>query len=279
MAGVITTLMIVGVVVGAVIGSSTGNSSAGNSPSSTTTNSPMVAADRQIGAATMNITGSTTANIQVVYQDLQSTDLLYRLIWDDIAGAEQRISSLDPAPQQQTPIAVTTANTTTNDGITTNIFYLSINAANYSFSDICQVTLQCSLGAENCTVSAAGIISDEAYQGVLSNSGLSAAVLPDTSDIRVYYKNGAHAVRVLAGNGTAANGWVDSRVGSQSFPGSSIAVNYDQIKDTLQVIFVNSNSKEMQDFTYSDPSGVQTQTGKALAPPPRLTDPLYSTSN
>lgn len=264
MAGVITTLMIVGIVVGAVIGSSTtmGNSDGGSSSTSTANSTSMSASDRQIGAATMNITNSTSTNIQVVYQDLDSTDLLYRLVWDDTAGSEQRISSLDSSPQQKTPIAVTTTNTTANDGITTNIYYLSVNAGNSSLSDICQVTLQCSLGAENCTVSASTIISDGALKGVVSNSGLSAVVLPGSPDVRVYYKNGAHAVRVLAGNGTATNSWEDSRIGSLSYAGSGISVNYNQNGDELQVIFVNSDSLELQEFTYSDAAGVGTNTGK-----------------
>lgn len=260
MAGVITTLVTVGVVVGAVIGSST---TAGNTNSTMTSlNSSMSASNRQIGAATMNITGSTATNIQVVYQDLTTTDLLYRLVWDDAAGAEQRISSLNPPPQQTTPIAVTTTNTTANDEIITNVFYLSTNQDNSSLSDICQVTLRCSLGAENCTVSASGIISDRASMGVLSDSGLSATLLPESSNILVYYKNGGEAVQVLAGNGTATDSWEDSRIGSLAFPGSGISANYDQNKDILEVIFVNSDSKEFEEFAYSDTAGIGTNTGK-----------------
>lgn len=254
--------MIVGIVVGAVIGSSTTNSDGGSSSTSTANSISMSASDRQIGAATMNITNSTSTNIQVVYQDLDSTDLLYRLVWDDTVGSEQRISSLDSSPQQKTPIAVTTTNTTANDGITTNIYYLSANAGNSSLSDICQVTLQCSLGAENCTVSASTVISDGALKGVASNSGLSAVVLPGSSEVRVYYKNGAHAVRVLAGNVTATSGWEDSRIGSLSYAESGISVNYNQVGDELQVIFVNSDSLELQELTYSDAAGVGTNTGK-----------------
>lgn len=260
MAGVITTLVTVGVVVGAVIGSST---TTGNTNSTmTSANSSMSANNRQIGAATMNVTGSTATNVQVVYQDLDTTDLLYRLVWNDTAGAEQRISSLNPSPQQETPIAVTTVNTTANDGIMTNVFYLSTNQVNSSLSNICQVTLQCSLGAENCNVSASGIISDGALKGVLSDSGLSATLLPESSDILVYYKNGAHAVRVLTGSGTATDSWEDSRIGSLSSPGSGISANYDQNQDILQVIFVNSDSKELEEFAYSGTAGIGTNTGK-----------------
>lgn len=271
MAGVITTMMIVGIVVGATIGSSTTSGNSGSDDSASmpaATSTPMAASDRQIGAATMNITNSTSANIQVVYQDLDSTDLLYRLVWDDTAGPEQRISDLDPSPQQKTPIAVTTTNTTADDGITTNIYYLSANISNSLLSDICQVTLQCSLGAESCTVSASTIISDGASEGVVSDSGLSAVVLPESSGTRVYYKNGAHAVRVLAGNGTPTSSWKDSRIGSQSYAGSGVSVNYNQNADELQVVLVNSDSLELQEFVYSDAAGAGKQTGKNPPPPP-----------
>lgn len=250
--------MIIGVVVGAVIGSRHSDSS-----SSVTADSTMTANQRHIGAATMNITGSMTTNVQVVYQDLETTDLLYRLVWDDQAAPEQRILSLDPSPQQKTPIAVTSANTTSNDGVVTDVFYLSANKDNSSLSDICHVTMQCALGAENCTVSASVIISDGALQGVLNNSGLAAALLPGSSAIRVYYKNGGRAIRSLVGNSTANNSWGDSYVGSQAVPHSSISVNVDQNEDTtLQVVFVNLISKEMEEITYSDAAGVGTNTGK-----------------
>lgn len=257
-AGVVTILVIVDAVVGAVIGSS----KIGSTSSSTTTTAPMTAQQRGIGAATMNITGSTATNVQVVYQDLDSTDLLYRLVWNDKAGAEQRISSLDPSPQQKTPIAVTTANNTANDGIVTSIFYLSENHDNSSLSDIGQVTLQCSLGVENCTVSVIGKISDGALKGVLHNSGLAAVLLPDSSDIRVYYKNGGHAIRALVGNGTTTDGWDDILIGSQASPQSSISVNFDQKNGNLQVVFVNMSSKLLQEIVYSDAAGVGTTSGK-----------------
>lgn len=248
-AGMATALVVVGAVVGAVVGSS--RIGGASNPSATPNAGPMSANARNIAAATMNITGSTGTNVQVVYQDLDTTDLLYRLIWEDTAAGEQRLT-LSPSPQQETPIAVTTSNMTANDGIVTNVFYLSVSKDNSSLSDICQATLQCALGAQNCTVLNNGIISGNASKEIVGTSGLAATLLSDTSQTRVYYKGGGRAVRALVGNDPATNGWQDIWIGSQSFAGSSIGANFDAKEETIQVVWVHSAAKELQEITYSD---------------------------
>lgn len=267
MTSVITAVIIVGVVVGGVIGSSTttGNSNGPAAPTDSTSKSTP-ASQRQTGAAVMNVSGSMAANVQLVYQDLETTDLFYQLIWDDQAGAEQRIVIFDPTPQQGTPIAVTTANMTANDGIMTNIFYLSSKISNSSLSDICLVTLQCPLGAESCNVSIEGSVRTAALDGVLSDSGLAAVSLPNGSDFRVYYKSGRDTLRVLAGNGTASSSWKDSSIGGQSFSGSDISVNYDQDQDQIQVVLVDSATEMLGEIDYSDGVGVEGNTGKNPMP-------------
>lgn len=61
----------------------------------------MTANNTHIAMATVNIMESTMTNIQVVYRDLETEDLLYRLIWDDKAAAEQRLGNLSHSPQQE----------------------------------------------------------------------------------------------------------------------------------------------------------------------------------
>lgn len=203
----------------------------------------------------MNMTGSTSTNVQVVYQDLDTTDLLYQLIWNYTAAGEQRLS-LSPSPQQETPIAVTTSNMNADNGIVTSVFYLSVSKDNSSLSDICQATLQCSLGAPNCTVLNNEIISGNASQEVIGTSGLAATLLSDTSETRVYYKGGGGAVRALVGNDPAINAWQDIWIGSQSFAGSGIGVNFDAKQETIQVVWVHSATKELQEITYTDATSV-----------------------
>lgn len=253
--------LIVLVIVGAVVGGVVGSRKASNGGSSTSSSGSMSASDRAIAAATMNMTGSHSTNVQVVYQDLDTTDLLYRLIWDDEAAAEQRLD-LSPSPRQQTPIAVTTANTTGNDGAVTNVFYLSENRHNSSVSDICQATLQCHLNAENCTVSDNQIISDNATHGVTGDSGLAATLLADISETRVYYRSGDGSVRALVGNDPATNGWQDIWIGSQSLVGSSIGVDFDSNEDLIQVVWVDQNTKELEEIVYSDTTGVNNVASK-----------------
>ncbi|KAF3766387.1 hypothetical protein M406DRAFT_330214 [Cryphonectria parasitica EP155] len=279
LAGAVSALVIVGAVVGAVVGSSRIGSGGGNAGgSSTSSSSPMAAANRHIGAAAMNVTGSTGTNVQVVYQDLNTSDLLYRLVWNDQASGEQRLS-LSPAPQRKTPIAVTTTNTTASDGIMTNVFYLSEDTNDSSMSTICQVTLQCSLNAENCTVSDATVISANATNGVVNTSGLAATLVSDNVQARVFYKAGSHGVRVLSGTSGEADGWQDTVLGSASYAGSDISVNLDPDEDTLQVIFVNKNTKEFETFLYSDAAGPGNTPAVAIVssdPPGWSTDDMFS---
>lgn len=257
----LTGTVIVLVIVGAVVGGVVGSRNAREGDSSTSSSGPMSASDRAIAAATMNMTGSTRTNVQVVYQDLDTTDLLYRLIWDEEAAAEQRLD-LSPSPRQETPIAVTTANVTGNDGTVTSVFYLSENKHNSSVSDICQVILQCYLNAENCTISDNQIISDNATQGVTGDSGLAATLLADTSETRVYYRGGDGAVRALVGNDPATTGWQDIWIGSQSLAGSSIGVDFDSNEDMTQVVWVDQDTKELQEIVYSDTTGVNNVASK-----------------
>lgn len=48
------------------------------------------ASDRQIAAGTMNMMGLITTDAQIVFQGLETTGYLYRLVWDDQAALEQR---------------------------------------------------------------------------------------------------------------------------------------------------------------------------------------------
>lgn len=129
-------------------------------------------------------------------------------------------------------------------------------------SDICQVILKCSLGAANCSVSQNGVISNEIKSSVSGTSGLAATLLDGTSVIRVYYRGAGRAVRALGGNGPATNGWQDICVGTQSITGSGIVVDFNSNNDTIQVVWVSSVSKELQEINYSDATGVSDVTGK-----------------
>lgn len=263
LAGTILILVIVGAVIGALVGSSRIGDNRGSSSDS----GPLLPNQRQIGAATMDITGSTRANIQVAYQDLETTDLLYRLIWDDAAGAEQRLSNLSPEPRRGTPIAVTTVNAT--NGIEIEVFYLSVNADNSSMSNICQLTLECGLGATNCSVSQNKIISDVTNKGVFETSGLAVTTLSDTSETQLYYKGGGRAIRVLSRtNDPSSTGWVDGFVGSSSFAGSAIGVNFNSNEDTIQVVWVSAKTKELQEMSYSDSTGANGIAGKSFPSAP-----------
>ncbi|KUI67576.1 Transcription initiation factor TFIID subunit 13 [Cytospora mali] len=196
--------------------------------SSSTTSGPMPANNRQIAAGTMNITGCLSTNAQVLHQDLETTDLLYRLVWDDKGNSEQRLA-LGLAPQQVTTIAVTTTNITSDDGIQADVFYLSENQHNSSKSDICQATL--------------------------GNSGLGSIVVSNSSQILVYYTGLGRSIRALEADYPAQNGWVDSNMEGQVASGLSISANHCAAFGTIQVIFASVAPKDLEELTYNDAAG------------------------
>ncbi|KAJ9133558.1 hypothetical protein NKR23_g10675 [Pleurostoma richardsiae] len=273
----IALVVVVAAVVGGVVGSnaahrgtSSSSPSATSTPSPTNSTAPLDASQRAITASSAAGAASNTSVLQVFYQDLNTTDILYRLVWEDQPYKEQK-ASLSIPPNQGTPLAVTAANSSNVDGVTLNLFYLSVNNTNDTTAQatvICQATMRCARGAGSCTTNRNVIISQNATNGVNSASGLSAVLLDGVSQFRVFYHATGGFVWALVGNNPADNGWSAMQIGGPATDGSSIAVNLESEDDMLDVIFVNDNDDVPREIQYNDVYGLDSATRANVADSP-----------
>ncbi|KAI8676601.1 hypothetical protein LRP88_10388 [Fusarium phalaenopsidis] len=217
-------------------------------------------------------------NFQVFYNDLNTTNILYRRMHDDDGGAEHTLD-LDIEPNYGTPLAATLR--LASSIMTTQLFYVTTED---NETQIAQVTLNCgnlnaddddgdddndddgedddddnqaggtaNSGTAACAVASNSIISTNLTNGVHPDSKLAALRLGNDST-RVYFQASGTNIWALNGDDADAEGWVGSNLMGGVRPGSSIAATRSNATD-IHVFFVANSTGWMRTFNYADVLG------------------------
>lgn len=223
-------------------------------PPSPTPTGPLDPSKRSLAAGTTS--GSADSTLQVFYQDLDTTDVLYRLVWSDKAKDEQR-TELDITPMQGTPLAVTSSNTTDGNGVDVNLFYLTINDT--SDVSIVRAALECSNGADTCSTASNEVISGVLSNGVDPKSDLSAVLLNnEASRFRVYYQAPGAVIWVLvADDPSGSDDWSAHQIGGPAPHGTGIAATVEKDEGSLMVAYVYNDTQVIRAVEYTDAIGAQ----------------------
>ena len=265
---VIATLLAMGGIIGGVVGAVTINkntmaSAASNAsgegasptpPGSDTSQSSLPVEDRSLAAASTIRRNSTESNYQIVYQDLETFDLVYQLIWDDKPAKKQNLT-LQISPDRGTPLAMIATNSTIDDKINIFIFYTTCEDKSNA-PLLAAVQLDCIPAALNCTVAQNFPIPATSDLG--KESKLAALAMNDGTSLRVYYQTSNGNISVLRAD-TAANSheWKSSTLGGPAVDGSKIAASVLETSSMLQVVFVCAEERLLQVVEYDDISGAQ----------------------
>ncbi|KAM0427320.1 hypothetical protein ACHAPT_007755 [Fusarium lateritium] len=218
-------------------------------------------------------------NFQVFYNDLNTTNILYRRMHDDDGGPEHTLD-LDIEPNYGTPLAVTLR--LASSVMTTQLFYVTTED---NETQIAQVTLNCgnlnvddddgedndddddgeddddnnqaggnaNSGTAACAVTSNSIISSNLTNGVHPDSKLAALRLGNDS-VRVYFQAGGTNIWALNGDDADAEGWAGSNLMAGVRPGSSIAATRSNATD-VHVFFVANQTGWLRTFNYADVLG------------------------
>ncbi|RYP59894.1 hypothetical protein DL770_010122 [Monosporascus sp. CRB-9-2] len=216
----------------------------------TGTESSLPREDRSIAASTVE-NNSTESNYQVVYQDLTTLDLRYRLVWDDRPSGEQNLT-LRIKPDRGTPLAVVAANSTVSENIFLFIFYTACE--DLSNAPLLAVAcLDCIPGAPNCTEVSNNPIPQS--HDLAHTSSIAAVLMEDGRSLRVYYQAESGSIWVLHGDIADVHRWTTSPLSPFAMVGTSIAASIQRSPGKLQVIFVCSEMRLLMSLEYDDVSG------------------------
>lgn len=221
------------------------------SPGTAETASSLPRADRSIAASTVP-NNSTSSNYQVVYQDLTTFELRYRLVWDDKPASEQNLT-LDLKPDRGTPIAIVAANSTlTTENIMLFIFYTTCEDKS-DMPLLAVASLECIPGALTCSEIKNNPIPASSDLG--AKSELAAVVMEDGQSLRVYYQASNGWIYALSANTTNVDVWTPTRLSGPAIDGSAIAASVHRSTSQLQVIYVCSETRMLRCLEYEDASG------------------------
>lgn len=263
----VVVVVIIGAIVGGVVGSLRARENANQNPGLGPGNpktGPTPAGERAIAVGSTPSLGSTSniSFLQIFYQDLSTTDILYQLAWNDSAKTEQRVS-LEMRPNWRTPLAVISSpsDSSTNQSVVVNLFYLSTNLT--SNITIVQTTLDCSRGSGTCRAVSSQVISNQFPIGVHTDSKLAAVLLSgsgSTSRFRVYFQAAGGMIWALVGDNPSVNGWSHHMIGGPGVTGGSIAATAKAQAGNLMVVFVwkdNNGIALLRTIEYDDTIGAQ----------------------
>ncbi|RYP01246.1 hypothetical protein DL764_006249 [Monosporascus ibericus] len=270
----IVTMLLIGAIIGGILGAvtikknevaaagvtDTGHDLPTNTPTPvptatfqgpTATESSLPREDRSIAASTVE-NKSTQSNYHVVYQDLTTLDLRYRLVWNDRPSGEQNLT-LRIKPDIGTPLAVVAANSTVSDNVFLFIFYTTCE--DQSNAPLLAVAcLDCIPGAPSCTEVANNPI--PVSHDLARTSSIAAVLTEDGRSLRVYYQAESGSIWVLRGNIADVHKWTTSRLSELAMVGTSIAAaSIQRSPGKLQVIFVCREMGLLRSLEYDDVSG------------------------
>ena len=203
---------------------------------------------------------STGEDIQIFYNDLASTDVLYRLRWNGDSRPEQAVTlHLEPSPG--TPLAVVSSGT---NPVTVYLFYITARSADSA--GIAQAVLTCAGGGAGCSTVSNELISANVTNGVDPDTGLAAVLLDGRSSIRVYYEAQFHHIWELNSDTANAAGWGGQHIAGPILSGAGIAAYVDN-SSAVNIFSVANKTLTMRVFTYLP--GRTADGGESLLPDQR----------
>jgi hypothetical protein len=224
-----------------------------NTTTSSNTTSPLAPLDPKKRA--VSVATSSDDTLQVFYQDLNTTSLLYRLVWGGKAGAEQK-ADLHISPNQGTAVAAVSLNSSNGQSVVAHVFYVSTDSSNITM--IVQATLDCPVGGESCHTTFNGAVNSSSSNPIHPQSGVSAALLDaQTSRFRLYYQAIGTYIWVTVGDNPTVNGWAAHRIGGPAVPGSSITSSLNINSSSLMAFYVANESIALRDVEYVDSIGAK----------------------
>ena len=247
--------LIAGAIIGGVVGGLKARASSSNTapPPATTSTGTLAAKDRAIAAASTAGNGTKQSTLQIFYQDLPTANILYRLIWADKANQEQ-VVTLTPPPNQGTPLAVVSSNSSSGNSIMTSLFYLSTDSSRKPV--ICQAMLECSQGSASCTTKFNVVISGAMTEGIAPKTKLAALLLDGSSEYRVFFQALSGWIWVLVAHGpTDKSPWAVSQVGGPGISGTSLAASIERTPFSINLLFVFNATGTLREIEYNDTVG------------------------
>lgn len=256
-------LLLIGAIVGGVVGKSShgasGDQTAANTIASSTssvssvgstapstataTATVLAASSRPISASVSFPDGSV--GIQLVYQELDSPDIKYRLYLPrEQYEAEQNVS-LGIRPNLGTGLAAT-AVADSDGGTEFTLFYLSGQA------QVVQATLHCAQNSITCSTTSNNIIVSDT--GLIhESSSLAAVYLGQGSTWRVYFQTTSGRIAELDGD----HEWNSRVIGGNASVGSSIAATFGT-DYTIIVVYASAADGSFMSATYNHPNNAWT---------------------
>ncbi|KAH7157073.1 hypothetical protein EDB81DRAFT_412279 [Dactylonectria macrodidyma] len=267
---------IVGGVVGGLRSNGSGSGSddddtdSGSSPTSTgaapSKTGPIDADERSMAAAI--VTDEDNQNSQVFYNDLDTTDIHYRRIYND-EGTSDYTLDLDIEPNWGAPIAAAAGTASSSSSIETRLYYV-ITSDNET--QIAQAVLDCgSIDADEddddeddnddsssssssgpCSLTSNSIISTNLTNGVHPSTRLAALRLTNDS-MRVYFQARGANIWVMQ-NDDGDDQWTGSNLVGDVFAGSSIGAAASN-ETALHIFYVSNSTRRLRYVDYSDIMG------------------------
>ena len=199
---------------------------------------------------------SSDANVQLFYQDIDTPDILYRVVSDDDAADEKTVS-LDIEPRRGTSLASASLNG--SDPVEARLFYLAFGEPDTA---IVQATLRCD--GDACETTSNYAISSNTSESLHELSKLSALWLGDDF-VRVYWQAEGGDIWVLTGDDTEE--WGETKVAEGAYPETGI-VSVAPDEKNIHLFFVGNETKELRYMDYSDIMGGKRGRSLLRSPPP-----------
>ncbi|CAH0019719.1 unnamed protein product, partial [Clonostachys rhizophaga] len=189
--------------------------------------------------------GAEGSDVQIFYQELNTTAISYRRIVNDKAKAEQK-ASLSIEPAWGTPMAAAAING--SNPLRTQLFYLSVDSDNRT--NIAEAMFECQDSESFSTVSNT-VISGSVDRLVHPETKLSALRLGDDL-LRVFYQQTDSSIQALRWDDKS--GWYGNKVRQNAHPGTAIAVAAAERK-AVHIFYVGLTSMTLRVSIYDDQLG------------------------
>ncbi|KAK8134570.1 hypothetical protein PG984_006582 [Apiospora sp. TS-2023a] len=248
--GAVIAFILVGAIVGGVLGGILGKERKDSTAAPLT---PDAQQHQNRAIAVSNLKANeASGNYQIFYQDLNTTDIRYRIVLGDAAAGEQN-ATLKIRPNANAALAAVARDSSETGQVAVHLYYVSTSEA----GDICiaEAIMNCVESTGKCTTSFNTIVT---VMKDISPATKLAAVIKDngksSSSVQVFFQAHMDYIWVLQGtvtDGDAAakvtsNWTVDQVGGGQAVEGSSIAATPTLTTNTTLVFFIHSRTGRLR---------------------------------
>ncbi|KAK7978182.1 hypothetical protein PG988_005672 [Apiospora saccharicola] len=252
--GAVTAVILIGAIVGGVMG---GILARKRSDPAAAPLTPDAQQHQNRAIAVSNLKANeASGNYQIFYQDLNTTDIRYRIVLGDAAAGEQN-ATLEIRPNANTALAAVARDSSETGQAAVHLYYVSTTEA----GDICiaEAITDCVESTGKCTTSFNTIVT---VMKDISPTTKLAAVLKDNSkpspSVQVFFQARMGYLWMLQGTVTdggpaakvTSNWTVDQVGGGQAVEGSSIAATPALTPNTTLILFIHSRTGRLRGLPY-----------------------------